>query len=295
MSERINTLWREPLLHFLLIGAALFLYFDLVGGGVSEVPAAKRIVVSSGQVEQLAANFERTWSRPPAPQELDAMVEGHVREEVFYREALAMGLDQNDSMVRRRMRMKLEFMLEDLSGQDASDEVLNDFLKRNPDTFRDEVQLTFRQVYLNPDQRPELEDDASQLLSRLNDGSDPESLGDRTLAPRSYELAPKREIARDFGEEFASEVSSLPTNEWRGPVYSPFGAHLVKIEARIDARLPELAEIRDEVLREYLAEKSEQQKNLAYEKLREGYEVTVEPLNAKATGVLSQAFAGEVR
>jgi hypothetical protein len=295
MPLRIQTLWREPLLHFLLIGAALFLYYDFVGRGGSEAPVAKRIIVSSGQVEQLVANFERTWSRPPTPQELDAMVESHVREEVFYREAVAMGLDQNDPMVRRRMRMKLEFMLQDLSGQDASDEVLSDFLKRDPDRFRDEVQLTLRQVYLNPDQRPDLENDVDQLLSRLKDGSAPEALGDQTLAPRSYQLAPQSEIARDFGDEFARQVSSLPVGDWSGPVHSPFGAHLVKIESRIDARLPELAEIRDEVLREYLAEKRDRQKNLAYEKLRESYEVTVEPLNSRAISVVSSAVAGETR
>ena len=295
MSLSIQTLWREPLLHFLLIGFALFLYYDFVGTGDSEAPAAKRIVVSSGQVEQLAANFTRTWSRLPTEQELDTMVESHVREEVFYREAMAMGLDQNDPMVRRRMRMKLEFMLEDLSGQDASDEVLSDFLKRNTDSFRDEVQLTLRQVYLNPDQRPDLENDAGQLLSRLSDGSAPEALGDHTLAPRTYELARQSEIARDFGDEFARQVAALPVGAWSGPVYSPFGAHLVKVEARIDARLPELAEIRDEVLREYLAEKSDQQKNLAYEKLRQDYEITVEPLNSRAMPALSSAVAGEIR
>jgi hypothetical protein len=224
------------------------------------------------------------------------MVESHVREEIFYREAMAMGLDQNDPMVRRRMRMKLEFMLEDLSGQDASDEVLSKFLKQNPDRFRDEAKITLRQVYLDPDRRSDLENDAAELLSRLNAGNDPESLGDRTLAPRTYQLEPQSGIARDFGAAFAREVASLPpAGDWSGPIYSPFGAHLVKIDARIDARIPELAEIRDEVLREYLAEKREQQKNLAYEKLREGYQVTVEPLNTPATGILSSAVAGEAR
>jgi len=223
------------------------------------------------------------------------MVESHVREEVFYREAMAMGLDQNDPIVRRRMRMKLEFMLEDLSGQDAGDQVLSDFLKQNSDRFRDEVQVSFRQVYLNPEQRLDLENDARRLLSRLNVGSDPEAFGDRTLVPRTYPLTPRSVIARDFGDPFARELTSLPTGEWIGPVYSPFGAHLVKVDARTDARLPELAEIRAEVLREYLAEKRQQQKNLAYEKLRAGYQVTMEPLNASATGVLSSAVAGETR
>ena len=293
MPLRIQSLWREPLLHFLLIGAALFLYYQLASENAAAPP--KRIYVDRGQVQQLASNFERTWSRAPTRQELDTMVESLVREEVFYREAMAMGLDQNDPMVRRRMRMKLEFMLEDLSGQDAGDQMLNDFLQQNPDRFRDEVQVSFRQVFLKPDQHPDLEKDARALLSPLNAGSDPEALGDRTLAPRTYQLAPRSVIARDFGDQFALKVASLPTGEWNGPVYSPFGAHLVKIDSRTDARLPELAEIRDEVLREYIAERREQQKNLAYEKLRASYQVTVEPLDTSAPGVLSSAVASETR
>ena len=160
-----------------------------------------------------------------------------------------------------------------------------------------------------------MENDVGQLLSRLSDGSAPEALGDHTLAPRTYELARQSEIARDFGDEFARQVAALPVGAWSGPVYSPFGAHLVKVEARIDARCPDriparhpvgdvavdigvgevLAEIRDEVLREYLAEKSDQQKNLAYEKLRQDYEITVEPLNSRAMPALSSAVAGEIR
>jgi hypothetical protein len=294
MSLRIQKLWREPLLHFLLIGAALFLYYDIVGEGYSEAPA-KRIHVTSGQVTQLAANFERSRMRQPTQDELDAMVESHVREEIFYREAMAMGLDQNDPMVRRRMRMKLEFMLEDLSGQDASDDALSEFLKQNPDRFREEAKVSLRQVYIDPDRRPDLENDAMQLLEMLNNGGNPEALGDRTLVPRTYQLASQSIIARDFGIDFAREVVSLPTSDWSGPLYSPFGAHLVKLDARIDARLPELTEIRAEVLREYLAKKREQQKDLAYAKLREGYEVTVEPLNSRAIPELSSAVAGDIR
>ena len=198
MFQSLSRLWREPLLHFLLIGAALFVYYDIVAEDDGQA-SPKRIHVNSGQVAQLAANFERTRMRQPPQDELDAMVASHVREEIFYREAMAMGLDQNDPMVRRRMRMKLEFMLEDLSGQNASDEVLSDFLKRNPERFRDEVQVSLQQVYLDPKRRPDLESDAIQLLSRLNNGHDPEALGDRTLAPRTYRLATQSQIARDFG------------------------------------------------------------------------------------------------
>ena len=294
MSLRIHQLLREPLLHFLLIGAALFLYYDVVGEDYSEAPA-KRIHVTGGQVTQLAANFQRSRMRQPSQDELDAMVESHVREEIFYREAMAMGLDQNDPMVRRRMRMKLEFMLEDLSGQDASDHALSEFLKQNPDRFGEEAKVSLRQVYLDPDQRPDLQNDAIQLLELLEDGGDPEAFGDRTLLPRTYQLASQSIIARDFGTDFAREVVSLPPGDWSGPLYSPFGAHLVKLDARIDARLPELGEIRDEVLREYLAEKRAHQKDLAYEALRKGYEVMVDSPDASGTPALSGPVADETR
>jgi hypothetical protein len=284
-------LWKEPLLHFLLIGVALFAYYDLASEN-PEVPA-KRIHVNSGQVQQLASNFERTWSRPPTPQELDAMIDSYVREEVFYREAMAMGLDQNDPMVRQRMRMKLEFMLEDLSGQDASDEVLGDFLVKNPDRFREDAVVSFNQVYLNPDLRPDLEKDAQQILARLNAGENPETLGDRTLVPGTFESSPQSLVERDFGDEFAGQVVTMQVGKWSGPVYSPFGAHLVRIDSRTEARLPELMEIRKGVLREYLAEKREEQKKIAYENLREDYEVTVDQLDNSTTGMLSSAEAVE--
>lgn len=148
-------------------------------------------------------------------------------------------------------------------------------------------------MFLDPDRRPNLDDDAKQLLETLNNGADPEMLGDRTLTPGVYDVTPQGVLARDFGGEFASEVVALPVGDWRGPLYSPFGAHLIKIEAQVASRLPGLAEIRDEVLREYLAEKRAQQKNVAYARLREEYEVTVDPLDATATRALSKTLAAE--
>ena len=287
MPMNIKTLWREPLLHFLLIGAALFIYYDLTADNVEAPP--KRIHVERGQVEQLAANFRRTWSRPPTAQELDALVEGYVREEVFYREALAMGLDRDDPMVRRRLRMKLEFMLEDLATQDVDDAVLAAYLQQNPDKLRSETELSFLQIYLNSDQRPQLEADAAEMLTRLSEGADPQRLGDPTLAPRGLQFARESEISRQFGDQFAREIAALPTGQWAGPVYSPFGAHLVRIEDRVDARLPALGEIRESVLREYQADQRKQQKELVYERLRETYDISIDPLSGtNAAGAASQ-------
>ncbi len=134
MAFTVKRLCREPLVHFLSIGTVLFVFYGLIEDVEREAP--DRIVVRASQIEQLADGFKRTWMRQPTADELDTLIENHLREEVFYREALAMGLDQNDPLVRRRMRMKLEFILEDLSAQEVTEEALATFLRENPDKFR---------------------------------------------------------------------------------------------------------------------------------------------------------------
>ena len=276
-------------MHFLLIGAALFLFYGLVDERGYE--AQNRIVVNDVQVEQLVANFKRTWMRPPTEDELSALVENHVRDEVFYREALAMGLDQNDMVVRQRLRVKLEFILEDLSSKNASDEVLAVYLKQHPDKFRTEAQLSFRQVFLDSGKRKDLAADAKILLAELNKGSAPESLGDSSMLPGEFSLASQSEIARSFGERFSAEMIKLKPGDWTGPIYSPFGGHLLKISERVDAHLPELADIRGLVEREYFTQQAKEQKELVYQKLRQGYEVILEPAEDSVGAAIPSAEA----
>jgi hypothetical protein len=267
----------------LLLGAAIFLFYEQTREVANEAP--DRIIVSSGQLEQLVANYRRTWMRAPTQDELNALIENYVREEVFYREALALGLDQDDPQVRRRMRMKLEFILEDLSSQDVTDEKLAAFLRKHPDKFRIEARVSFQQVYLNPDNYSDLESAAEKLLVRLNDDAavedQAELLGDTTMMPGAFQLASKTEIARFFGKRFAGDVINLVPDGWSGPVYSEYGGHLVKIDERIESRQPALEDVRTQVEREYLAQMRKLQKDQAYEQLRRGYEVSVEGVNTE--------------
>jgi len=275
----MKKLWREPLVHFLLIGAGLFLAFDLTQD--KRPDAASRILVDPSQVEQLTAQFKRTWLRPPTETEVARLVESYVRDEVYYREALAMGLDQNDPQVRRRMRLKLEFLLEDLTAAEPpGDEVLGAYLQQHPDRFRIEPRLTLRQVYLNPDERGNLAADAEQILAELRAGAAPDTLGDRTMLPDEQTAVSTSQIARTFGKTFAQEAIALEPGAWSGPLHSGLGAHLVLVSGRKEGRLPVLAEVRAEVEREYLAQRRQQLKDLAYRKLREGYEVIIEPATA---------------
>ncbi len=281
MNVSINRLAREPLIHFLLIGVAIFMLYSFTRDVGSESP--NRIVVSKGQQEQLAANFKRTWLRSPTKAELAGLVDNLVREEVFYREAMAMGLDQDDPMVRQRMRMKLEFILEDLSTQAVTDDNLIAFLQKHPDKFRSEAQLSFQQVYLDTNKHKDIDTFAKSILTRLSNGVAPDSVGDSTFAPYEYNLTTQRELTRTLGEQFANEAIKLSPGDWVGPIYSAYGAHLLKVSERIEASQPALAEIRELVKREYLVAQKQAQKDLAYQKLRGNYDVIFEPVPSVPT------------
>ncbi|WP_297696742.1 peptidylprolyl isomerase [uncultured Eudoraea sp.] len=271
----IKRLIYEPLMHFLLIGAALFLLFGLTQEKVDDAP--NLIVVSPSQMDQLAAQFKRNRLRSPSNSEMTALVESYVRNEVYYREALALGLDRNDPQVKQRMRLKLEFLLEDLTAEEPpGDELLNEFMQQNEERFFIQPQVSFQQLYLNPDKRADFDADAKRILKQLQQGEAVATLGDATMLPYELTQASQYEISRSFGEDFATDVVKLPVGDWSGPIYSKLGVHLVRVSKHTAGYLPELAQVRDQVERDYMAQRRQQLKDMAYEKLREGYEVVVE-------------------
>jgi len=273
--NRLTKTLREPLVHFLMIGAGLFLLFHFSNGPAGDQP--DRIVVTPAQVEQLESRFSRTWMRPPTKEEMAGLIESRVRDEVYYREAVAMGLDRNDRTIQQRMRMKLEFLLEDLGAMaEPSDDVLIAYLQAHPDKFQVEARVSFRQVYINPDKHQDMEADAKRVLTQLKQGAAPESVGDATLVQDEYTLATQRDIERQFGEPFARQVIALTPGAWTGPLYSGLGGHLVKVTEGVEGRLPELPEVRSQVEREYLAQRRQELKDQAYAKLLERYEVVIE-------------------
>lgn len=286
----IRKLLREPLVHFLVLGAALFLVFDLTRETDASDP--RRVVVTTDQVEQLAAQFSRTWLRPPTPVEVDGLVERYVRSEIYYREAQALGLAQDDPYVRNRLALKLEFLLDDLSVEDEpGDAELEDFLAANAERFTEPARVGFRQVFLNPDRHADPAAEAQRLLASLRAGSDPTGLGDPTMLGSTFDDVDEDEIARQFGEAFGDALLDLATGQWQGPVRSPFGLHLVRVAQRQDARQPALAEIRDAVVTEWRDQRRREARELAYQRLRERYEVVMQP----AADVRSPAMPARVR
>jgi len=275
----MNKLLKDPLLHFLLIGALLFIVFELAKGpaGIEE----NRIIITRGDIEALQANFTRTWQRPPSEDELLGLIEEAIREEMAYREALALGLDQEDSVIRRRLRMKLELIMEDIAGlAEPTEEDLLKYLEEHRDAFHQEPQISFKQVYLNSDNRGgSAEMDARKMLATLavaGPDADPESFGDPNMLPKELPLYSLRDIARLFGEEFSKQLLEVEQGTWSGPVWSSYGLHLVYVRERNAGRDPELDEVRKEVEREWTATQRREFKKEMYKKLRERYTVTVE-------------------
>jgi len=279
---RLGAILREPLLHFLVLGGLLFGLFGLTQG--PEQDGTRQIRVTAAQVEQLAAQFSRTWMRPPTAEELAGLIERHIRGEVFYREALAMGLDQDDPYVRNRLGQKLEFLLDDLSGEtEPGDETLARYLDDHAERFREPARVSFQQVYLNPDRHPQPDTEAARLLERLRTGADPAGLGDVSLLGQAFDDLTQPGVARQFGEAFAEALLELEPGQWLGPIPSGLGAHLVRVGDRQPARLPTLDEVRPQVLRDWQEERRREQKEQAYARLRERYEILVEPADSPQT------------
>lgn len=266
----------SPLIQFVVLGAVLFGLYSVVRDDNDRDD--QQIVISTQQVEQLGVIFQKQWRRPPTEEELAALIESFVREEVLYREAKAMGLDRDDMVVRRRLAQKLEFLAQDLATQvEPSDTEMQTFFQEHPDLFRIPPKISFDHVYVSRDTRgAAAESDAKEILEALGGGADPSEQGDRFMLQRRYVRKNPDEVARHFGRRFADEIFDLPVDQWVGPIESGYGIHLIHIEAIDEAYLPEFADIREGVRDEFLSYRRREVDELFYSKLREGYEVVIE-------------------
>jgi PPIC-type PPIASE domain len=270
---------KEPLLHFVLLGAAIFAIdaarsVDAAGGD-------DRIVVSAGRVENLTALFTKTWQRAPSAQELRGLVEDYVLEEALYREGMALGVDQNDTIIRRRVRQKMEFVVDDIIEQvEPTDDELVKWLAEHESDYAAPARYRFRQLYLNPERHEDsLEEDAQAVLAELralDTNTDPRGLGDPSLFEHAFPDASVETIATIFGDVFVDGLAELPIEEWSGPVESAFGLHLVHIATRTHAEAPPLDEVRDAVARDWTYAQSEEAAKRYRDGILEKYQIEIE-------------------
>jgi hypothetical protein len=270
---------REPLLHFLLIGAALFLLYGLQNDDT--VNDSNHIVISETDIDRLITLWEKKWQRLPTKTELEGLIQSQIREEVLYREALAMGLDQGDTIVRRRLAQKVEFISADIATQvDPSEADLQSFLKAHPDKFGVPARISFQQIYFNADKRGEnAQQDAKQLLDTLTQpGSaiDITAAGDSFMFGQKHENLTRHGVSRLFGKKFTDELFKLQADSWNGPVISGYGLHLIWVDVKSEAEPSALDDVRERVRNEWMAEQRKKMDAAFYAELRKRYEITVE-------------------
>jgi hypothetical protein len=272
----MSRLIKDPLVHFLAIGAALFAIAAMRGEPVTA--GRERIVVTAEQVAQARAAAAALQGREPTAEELAELIEPTIRDEVLYREALALGLDVNDDEVRRRLVEKMSYLTQDLADPEPSSEAaLRQFYEASPQLFTIPQLVTFDQVFFSPGARgAALEADAAAGLAELNSGRAPAEVGDRTPLRESYEDAPREQVAVLFGEELADALFAVAPGQWTGPFRSDFGLHLVRLRGRSEARLPPFEEIAARVAEEYAAQRRREANEAEYRKMRERYDVVIE-------------------
>lgn len=261
-------------MQFAVIGSLLYALSAWFGGGGGP---GNRIEIDRATIAHLESSFKDTWNRSPTPDERARLVEDHVREEIAYREAVALDLDRDDVIIRRRLRQKLEFLAEDTTGEAApTDEQLSALLSRNADAYRSEPLVALRQVHFTTSSTGSLTDRWQDRLSRLQASgarADIEGIGEPSDLPQEWPLGPATEIRRAFGAQFTDTVMGLEPRRWHGPIPSGIGSHLVYVEEVRPGVLPELAAIRPLLEHDFTLEQRRRQLDDMYARLREKYPV----------------------
>ena len=279
----MKSLFREPLLYFFLLGGVIFSIYPHMANRLWE--SESEIFITEQRIDALKQNFKKYKQRLPTPEELDGLIGDYVHDEVLYREALALGLDRDDAIVRQRMQQKMEFLFEGIVKQVVpSDEVLQVYLDLNIETYRRPSLLSFSHVYINTNERGDVGlADAQALLKQLREKTvESAKSGDFLMLERHFVRSSEREVTRLLGSDFLKEMKLNVLGSWQGPVASGFGLHLVRLDEYISGEAPRLSAVHDEVLRDWLVEKRAQSNDAFYENLRKRYRVrTVNGLDEK--------------
>jgi len=294
VSNGIFRFLGEPLIQFLLIGACIYGGYALFAPP-EESDLDTTVVVDANRINGFVAQWSSRWNRPPTAEELDGLVNSYVREEILYRQAVAMGLDEDDPVTRRRMAQRLEFLTGDLALLAEPDEAeLERYFQDNIDQFRAPDLISFVQVFFDPDARGEATlEDAKQMLAELTTAGvpDPETLqaGDSFMLPNYFNSATELEVRKRLGSGFNQSLNDLEQGVWHGPVLSGFGVHLVYVFERLQAPAPLLADVRPQVVENWQREQVEIFNRKFYESLKERYTVIIEDDGLAPGSVLQTA------
>jgi peptidyl-prolyl cis-trans isomerase C len=275
----VRRILAEPLFHFVLIGLVLFLVHDAMGGDSG--PESTRIVVDAELVDSLAQRHMLLWQRAPSEEEMAGLIEAHIREEIFYREGIAAGLDGDDEIIRRRVRQKLEVLAEETGDMPADQEnEIKRFFGANSARYAEPARLSFEQIFFDSTRRGRgaAEQGARDALRKLRAPSTGGSVspGDPSLLPNQAEQRRPAEIAAEFSAEFARALEALPLDDWDGPIASPYGFHLVRVVSRMPGKVPPLVEVREAVERDWESQRRRDALEAYYRKVRANYDIVMD-------------------
>ena len=294
----LGRLIREPLVHFLLLGACIYLAYAIQGEPVVDEEAQDRtVVVSTGQITWMLESWEKRWQRPPTQAELDGMISEYAKETILYREALAMGLDKDDIIIRRRLSQKLSFMFEDLlQPKPPTDEELQAYFQENIDAYSLPARVTMTQVFIDPDKHGDQTlEYAAAMKTMLERSDDPAASGraaaDSFMLQAYHPERAEAELARDFGGEFARSVFELEPGKWHGPVLSGYGTHLVYVSHRTETQPQVFSDVEEMVSQSWQDETRKELNEQFVANLIDRYEVVVEEF--PADGAVLSAEAGQ--
>lgn len=270
--KRILKIFREPAVLFFLLGILFFVLYQAATGYMED--RKKQIHVSQAQIVQLEESYTRAWNRPPGETEMEALVNDYIMDEIFYKEAVAMGLDKTDPTIKQRLRQLMEMMMDEYSTIYPSEDQLRAYLEANPDKFRRENRISFRQLYFAPEALEQARDFLTQL--RNNEAAYLSYPGGLLLLPEININQYNSAVDKMFGEFFASAIFEMETGKWTGPLESPYGWHLIFIDEINPGVLPDLEEIWDLVEREWSADRKKEIREEQYRIMREQYSISVE-------------------
>jgi peptidyl-prolyl cis-trans isomerase C len=286
---------KDPLVHFLVVGAALFAVSYWLNP--PEADTAGQITITAEDVEKMRNTIALVQGRPATEAEVDKLIEARIREEVMYREALATGLDRDDTVVRNRLIEKMTFLTENVAEPPApTDAELAAYFAAQAGRFRIPALVTFEHVFFGRERRGDrARADAAAALAGLQKASKPLSptelakLGDPLPLWNRYDAMPSGDVALAFGDEFATGLAPIEPGAWQGPIQSRYGWHLVHVVERSAERQPELAEVGDAVQTAYLAERRDAENEARYQAMRGRYSVVVDTAPAALPAVATDA------
>ena len=272
---------REPLLHFMFIGAAIYLLYAVFAEPAAE-KTDKTVVVRSGEIEWMNTAWQKRWNRPPTTEELDGLIKQYIKETVLYREALTMGLNKHDQVIRRRLAQKLEFLARDLVAlTPPTEEELQAYFMEHQEYYSEPTLFTFSQVFIDPDKRGDATlDDAEKIKAALiamgENIDDVNELGDNLMLQNYYPEKDQAEIEKQFGSGFAESLVELSPGQWHGPVLSGYGVHLVYLHSIVEPPAIVLEDVHERVTLDWETEKGIELNQQFYESLREQYTIIIE-------------------